>query len=103
MPESMEQTAARAWEVSRLLHEAIEQVNRSLGRAEAALAEKLGQQVIARVPLTKDSFLVFADGRLFYANKTQRSPLLSTSKRIRMLACERLHDLWIATGGEPLV
>lgn len=67
------------------------------------MAEKLGRQVVARVALPNESFLIFADGRLFFANQRQRLPLQSASRRTRMLACDRLHDLWAAAGGEPLV
>jgi len=95
-------TAARAREVSRQLNEAMRELNESLVNAESAMAKRLGRQVVANVPLTPGTYLVFADGKLFYANQEHRVSILHVSKRYRMLACSRLYALWLAAGGEPL-
>jgi len=103
----------RAWELGPELERLTEALNAALGRFEEALVGRLGEDARGRVSLRRRSesrvieHVVMREGKLFYERGWPGggmgvTALVSSSREVRILACDRLPDLWRACGGPPL-
>jgi len=102
----------RAWELGPELERLTEALNAALGRFEEAVVRRLGEDARGRVSLRKNKsrvieHVVMRAGKLFYERGWPGggmgvTALVSSSREVRILACDRLPDLWRACGGPPL-
>ena len=93
----------RAIEVGQRLHASLEAFNAALERAEDAFELKFGPDAYGRVRLEEGVHLVYRDAIFWVETMTVNRPgsspnvemldLMKTSKRVRMLAADRLKDL----------
>ena len=102
----------RAWELGPELERLTERMNAALRGFEEALVRRLGEDARGRVSLRKNKsrvieHVVMRAGKLFYERGWPGggmgvTALVSSSREVRILACDRLPDLWRACGGPPL-
>ena len=111
------------------LAEATEQMNEALCTIEDLIVERLGEDARGRVELQRGEtpiyekrkkgkpprliekrpwveFLVYRDTEMFVeSNKSggsrfESTHILSTSREMRILACHKIEELWVACGGK---
>lgn len=96
----------RAKEVAKALDHALANLNTQLQLAESFFVERMGPDARGRTKIEDGKHLVFRNGKMFVEEMIPKkpprvTPILSSSKEVRMAVTRLLPNLWNACGGSP--